>query len=306
MSNPLQNIEAEWISDGSEGSSLTKEGNTLTLHSDHKGKPFNVRYNVNVPEYYFEVKLVQLDGHFSIGVVLPLEFRPGYACRGMFYNGNLTNASCALKTSWGPHIRQGDLVGVRTKREGESLEVAFYRNGVCLGIGFRLEAVVDVYQPCLHIDGTGTVIVAIPETLPSLEKTSMEAKGVEGDWKLFEASNEAPIVVPANHDIILTVMKDDDDNTMEFSIHVANRLSARAVILETNHSGHIVQVCGVMSTMMMGPPELMAMEQFFSGSLPNVSVVVERDSELTMGGANVNLLWKRHTKLAETLTSYKH
>ena len=306
MVNPLHNLPAEWIGDGSEESSLKSDGNTLFISSSHMGTPYNIRYDVHVPEYYIEATLIELDGHFSIGVVNPQEMKPGYACCGMYFNGNLHNAQAALKTSWGPHIKQGDVLGVRTKKEGDLLEVAFYRNGVCLGIGFRIAGITDIYQPCLHMDGTATVIISTPENLPSLEKTTMEEYGVEGDWKLVQASNEDKhtLIIPDDHDIIMTVTK--DDISMNFSIHVVNCLRTSATILETKSPGHIVQVGVVMSTKMMGPPHLMAVESFVSASLPNVTVVVEADSSLTMGGFNVKMLWKRHTKLTETLTTYKH
>ena len=304
MINSLHNVQVEWIGDGSEESTLRRNGTTLVMASSDKGNPYNIRYNVQVPEYYIEVTLIELHGHLSIGVVHPQEIKPGYACCGMFYNGNLHNAQAALKTSWGPPVKQGDVLGVQTKKEGNILEVAFYRNGVCLGIGFRIVGITEVYQPCLHMDGTATVMISTPQNLPSLEKSFMEEYGVEGDWKLIQASNEGPLVIPDDHDIIMTVTK--DDISMNFMIQVANCLRANATILETNGPGHMIQVGVVMSTKMMGPPHLMAVERFFSVSLPNVTVVVEADSSLTMGGANVKLLWKRHTKLAETLTTYKH
>lgn len=303
MSNPSYDLQAQWIGDGSLESSFTQDGSTLLMASPRIGTPFNIRHVVFEPEYYYEVTLTQLDGHFSVGVVHPDEFKPGYATKGMFFNGNLTNASAALKTSWGPHLKQGDVVGVRTKRQGDSLEVAYYLNGRCLGIGFRISDVTDIYHPCLHMDGTATVTFSTPETLPGLEKTTMETKGVEGDWELFEATRDSTSldIIPG---IVMVVMV--DETTMDFSLHVANRMRASASILETNGAGHVVQVGAVTSTMMMGPPRLMAMEKFLSESLPKITVVVEEDSELTMGGTNIKLLWKRHTKLAETLTSYKH
>lgn len=288
------------------------------MTSPRIGTPFNIRHHVLDPEYYYEVTLHQLNGHFSVGVVHADEFKPGYATKGMFFNGNLTNASAALKTSWGPHPKEGDVVGVRTsKRQGDdddddddSLEVAFYLNGRCLGIGFRISGVTttDMYHPCLHMDGTATVTWSTPETLPAMEKTTttttMETKGIDGDWELFQATRDSTSVdiIPG---IVMVVMLDDSTMMMGLSIHVANRMRSRVSILQTNGAGYIVKVGRVMGTKMMGPPRLMAMETFLSESLPNITIVEENDNELTMGGTDIKLLWKRHTKLAETLTSYK-
>ena len=172
MSNSLNNSKAAWIGDGSEGSTLTVNGSDLTIGSATRGTPFNVRLDceeaVATKDYCFNVKIAELNGNISVGVVQKDEFKPGWKTKGMFCNGNLTNASAALKTSWGPHIKQGDTMGVMvTHGSDKTLKVTFYKDEQCLGTGFALPNNSKTFYPCLHVSGSAKLVVEYPANLPT-------------------------------------------------------------------------------------------------------------------------------------------
>lgn len=60
--------------------------------------------------YWFQVQIVELgrSSSMSIGITVPSQFKQGYKNRGMYYNGNLTNGSAALKIAFGPYLQSGD------------------------------------------------------------------------------------------------------------------------------------------------------------------------------------------------------
>ena len=117
--------------------------------------------------YFFQVHLKKAAtraSSLSVGVAKRDEFQKGYRVKGMFYNGNLTNGSSTLKVSYGSRMKADDVLVIEYQQlpatknsDGDSLaqiQLRFYQNGICLGIGFRINESSDAtFFPCISVLG---------------------------------------------------------------------------------------------------------------------------------------------------------
>jgi hypothetical protein len=226
---------------------------------------------------------------------------PGWKTRGMFYNGNLTNGSGALITSFGPHLKEGDTVGVTVTNHNK--EVTFFYDGRCLGTGFSLEES-KTYCPCVCVSGTAQIYFSIPATLPSEKDREREAQGIVGDWKLTEAVSESgsPVQVPQGRDLIMTMHTGPNEKEYDLSMRVGNILRTHVTL----EGGGTVKVGMVMSTMMSPPPELREIESFISSSLPKVQSMKHDNETLVLSGGELKMVFGRYHKAFQPLKSYSH
>lgn len=308
--NALTNVEGIWIGDGSTGCELEQEGPSLTIKSATRGTPFNVCYDgpisaTGAGDWCFEVVLVHIakNSSVSIGVVNPEELKPGWKTKGMFYNGNLTNGSAALVTSFGPYLKEGDSVGVAVTNNNR--DVTFYHDGRCLGMGFSLTEK-KAFCPCIHASGEVQISFAIPTTLPTAVSKQGKTDGMVDEWKLVEAVNESGTAVtfPENHDIVLH-LDTPNETQYQLSLRVGNTLRCSA----TKDKGDSVKVGPIMSTMMEPPPELREIETFLSSSLPSVtSIDLKEASVLVLSGSSsqMKLVFERYVKNFKPLNHYSN
>lgn len=304
--NALTNVKGKWVGDGGEGE-ITHDGPSLTVKSATRGTPLNVCYDAPIPDgdFCFEVILVKItkDSSISVGVVSKDEFSPGWKTRGMFYNGNLTNGSAALQTSFGPYLKEGDTIGVYVSNGNRN--VTFIHDGRCLGTGFSLPEG-KPYHPCIHVSGEVQVSFAIPETLPTGVVKEGVKEGLVDEWKLIEAVNESgtPIDIPEARDVVLNLGFSPDGNQYELSLRVGNTLRCHA----TKEEGGSIKVGMIMSTMMESPPELKEIEAFLSSSLPNATSLdlVENKTLMFAGsdGSQLKLVFERYLKTFKPLEKY--
>jgi len=219
--NSLHNEKAsQWIDDKSNNESTLHSSivsnddhqdikHEITLASGRKGTPFNIMLQPSPPsspsntddnDLYFEITIIELNGHIAIGFATPSEFKPGWSTKGMFYNGNnITNGSAALIVGFGPpqkrgSISNGDVIGVhlkQRKKEG-TLSVVFYHNGQCLGTAFHLkssaEAALSSFRPCLHVDGKAIVAYVAPGLMPTTSSRNVfstnDLTSFAGEWRI--------------------------------------------------------------------------------------------------------------------------
>lgn len=301
--NSLHNEALTWIGDGSNRSSLTQKGNVVSIASATSGTPFNARVDSAkaAEEYYLQAKISQLKGNLSMGVISEEGFKPGWKAKGMFYNGNLTNGSAALKTSWGPRFQVGDSLGVRLSPGVDALQVSFFKNGEPLGTGFRLANNKTVFYPCLHVSGSATLEVEVPPALPSIEVPTAQAAGFYGDWKLEKAwDGENELTIP-NRPIKFNLSKEGE--ALQLSFKVANSLNGRAKLLEETETELSIEAGGnFMMTMMMPPPELQPLENFLSSKKMTKLALIA--STLMLSGPEMKTEWSRFVRVPETLNSY--
>jgi len=307
--NALTNVESKWIGDGG-GGEIQQEGPSLTVKSATRGTPLNVRYD-DAPsgDWCFEAILVKImrGASVSVGVVNPEEMLTGWKTKGMFYNGNLTNGSAALVTSFGPYLKEGDTVGVYVTNNNR--DVTFFHDGRCLGTGFSLtDETNKKYCPCIHVSGEVQISFAIPETLPSTVSKQGKTEGLVDEWKLVEAVNDSGTVVniPDHRDIVLNLDVGPNENQYDLSMRVGNTLRCHA----TKEEGGNIKVGMVMSTMMEPPPELREIETFLSSNLSNVTSIELKDNTtlILSGGASsgLKIVFERYAETFKPLEKYSN
>ena len=152
------------------------------------GAPTNARWTKALgPDGYFEIKVVELGGSgCSIGIVTEKGFGKGYKCKGLFFNGNLSNGLAGLGWEFGERPKKGMVIGVRVEREGENVKVAFYQDRKPLGVAFEAkldDGSASIYPVvCCGSDGDTFFL-----SMPDAPTAAAEAKGVHpavGAWTL--------------------------------------------------------------------------------------------------------------------------
>ena len=130
----------------------------------------------------------------SVGVVRPSEVKKGWGTKGMFYNGNLTNGSAALKVGYGPRLKPGDVVIVEYRYidEDKKHRVKFHVNGQCLGTAFEISTDnSEMFVPCLNCQGQVQVQTQVTltrkELFSHLVTSARKTNLWEGDWTLVQA-----------------------------------------------------------------------------------------------------------------------
>jgi hypothetical protein len=302
--NALTNVDAKWIGDGKDGE-FQQDSACLTIQSNRRGTPFNLRHDCNLgvsDDWCFQVVLdsVPPNSSISVGIVHPEEMLPGWKTRGMFYNGNLTNGGAALITAFGPYLKEGDTVEVSVTNHNR--DVTFHINGKCLGTGFSLLECGKVYCPCIHVSGEVKVTFVIPETLPPAVTRERNTEGMADEWKLIEAVNESgtQVNIPSDRDIILHV-DDDDASVYKLSIRVGNTL--RCNVMKQKDGS--VKVGPMMSTLMEPPPELRELETFVSSFFPNVTSIDLLEQNLVLSDAfKMKFVFERFVKKVKPLEKY--
>jgi hypothetical protein len=221
----------------------------------------------------------------------------------MFYNGNLTNGSAALMTSFGPYLSEGDTVGVYVTNNNR--EVTFYHDGRCLGMAFSLPEG-KAYCPCIHVSGEVQIYFNIPEVCPATSSKEGKKAGLVDEWILTEAVNESglPVNIPQGRDIILNVGASANENQYDLSLRVGNVLRCHL----TKDDGRVAKIGPIMSTMMEPPPELQEIETFLSISLSKVeSMELQNNTSLILSGGDgsrLKLVFARYTKTFKPLEKY--
>lgn len=316
--NSLAGVAGSLLGDGSKGTLQTHgflavktEQGTL-IASETEGSPFNVMFDGSVPAstIFFEIKILESNGSIAVGVVKKEEFHPGYKTKGMFYNGNVTNGSAALTVSFGDHVKASDKVGVLIQRESSgAVQTVFYLNEVCLGAAFKLGSVDanEVFYPCIHVNGEATINYIVPLKLPvttSRESPPDQQGSYVGDWKLEQMLtgpelHAAPL--PEGHDTILTF--EGGPTNFSLSVKVGNTIGCRLEVEGKEEAFDKIKVSPAIRTLMMAPPELQAVEELISESLPILYKMIISNG-LIMTGATAELHASRYSKVFEPLTEY--
>jgi hypothetical protein len=289
--------------------------------------------------YWFQISIVHLErsSNISVGLVLPTEFQPGYKNKGMFYNGNLTNGSAALKTSYGPYLKAGDYVAIEcahvpssasssTTTGGWTVTMTIHVNGKRIGRGFEI-GTTDKKQrfvPCVAVYGTAKFRSAVTNESLQLANDVPAMHPLEGKWKLVNAKKDtttAVEIVPVPdaqiaaepRDIIVTISHEKStdsqhqNQSLNLSVHVYNNIGMKKAytaspdqkFFELVNIGH-----GPMSTMMMPPPPYHRVEQELSKAMVDhwQSFRLEDDDEkLVISTVNNHVMGScvRHTNNSE-------
>ena len=227
----------------------------------------------------------------------------------------MTNGSAALIINFGDYVKANHKVAVLVQRETSGkMEVIFYMNGDCLGAGFRLQqfGTDEVLYPSISVTGKAKVSFGVPAELPgTTERSNASGKsGYIGDWKLnkFRSGPELhEFLLPAAYDIIMTVDQQEQDPTkvrFRLSVKVVNTLRCNLEIVGKSENFDKISVGGVMSTMMMPPPQLQTVEQLVTEALPTFQKMIISGTNLIMTAPTAEFSASRFAKSFEPLASY--
>ena len=323
MSNNHSN---QWIGDHTDGGTLTCiSGNHVVVQAAKPGTPYNVRSKTSATSDFchFTIKIQELQGTVAVGLVSESEFLPGWKTRGMFYNGNVTNGSAALYTSFGKFVAAGDTVGVRIFRNNDATEVQFLVNSECLGTAFRLNGPEDgkYFYPCVHVSGKAEFVYqeiarSLSEALMEDENSNLEeAATFQGDWKIlsFQMDGES-MSLPEGHDIIVNLGGEGTHGLpTTMSVKVVNTLRSQLTIEKRGEDAlggpgaWIIQMGPVMSTMMMPRPPLDAIERTLTVAIPKLTKLTLALGHLFMAGDGMSfpeMTASRYRRTFEPLTKY--
>jgi hypothetical protein len=287
------NMQEQWQSDGTELDGKA----TWTVENDDSqgtasstiqvsttgGSPMNLLCTTPPPSegrFFFKVRVVETASEsfgLSVGVVRPEEFKKGYKLKGMFYNGNLTNASAALKTSFGPHLKQGDTVVIEyvENKEDQTIQFKIFLNGSRLGTGFKIPKTETSFVPCLSLQGDMTLNADVLSENPTIAP-DVPAVPFAGKWSVTEMTSSSDdatqLLWPISEidkEMILNIEKDssggvDTEDLWNFSIRAANMFAIHKRILEREGDEHTLQNFNggmVRSTQMMPPPPMQQLER---------------------------------------------
>lgn len=286
-------MQGTWESDGSEADGVsswatTSDGESCTISvSTSHGSPLNVAYNFqsNPSQYFYQVNLLEMpsrSSNLSIGVVLPQEFQRGYKNRGMFYNGNLTNCTAALKTSYGPRLKEGDILilGYSEDAHAGVVRLEVYLNGSNLGTAFQVpKNGPSSFCPCVSIQGEIKVQAKILAVLPDpLLQAQEKHHPLEGKWDLVEAYHDGQQFYPPPDTVdvnpcLVSLKKDNEshENLWNVAVRVCNTIMTHKTIQAsgTNSNYSLQSHGGYRSTMMMPMPPYDQVESTMSVSLEN-------------------------------------
>jgi hypothetical protein len=159
------------------------------------GSPLNLLCSLTSPQpkYFFRVEFLEATSQstsLSVGVVRPSEFKKGYGTKGLFYNGNITNGSGALKVGYGPYLKQGDVATVEYTELEDKYQVKFHVNGTCLGIAFEIpkeSPSSESFVPCLHGKGGILVRAVVLSETPNNEMVAPAEHSLKGKWTLLQS-----------------------------------------------------------------------------------------------------------------------
>lgn len=297
-------MQGTWESDGSEADgvsswAITTEGEPYTITvSTSSGSPMNIAYKFqdNPKQYFYQVNVVEMPSRsssLSIGVVLPQEFQRGYKNRGMFYNGNLTNCGAALKTSYGPRLKEGDTLILGYSEDapdqaGVVVRLEVYLNGSNLGTAFQVPkngGPSSSFSPCISIQGDikvqAKILAVLPDPLPQTEE---QKDPLEGKWDLVEAydHDEQQFYPPPDtvdvKPCLVSLEKDNEsgEHLWNVAVHVCNTIMTRKTIQasgggDTNNNSYysLQSHGGCRSTLMMPMPPYGQVESAMLASLEN-------------------------------------
>jgi hypothetical protein len=309
MSNALYGTAMNWMGDGKDGASLEIRGTVLDVRGGTPGTPLNLRMDLQTPrpDYYIQVGIPEMTqaSSLSVGIVAPAEFQTGWKTKGMFYNGNLTNGSCALSIQWGPRFGVGDSVGVRVITTNDNVEVIFYKNGISLGTGFLIENHDILYCPCIQVDGDVTLAIEVPKELPSKEFVPVEDVDMPGPWKLVEAvTGDGTVLNLPGRPATMDMARDGD--TVHMNLRVGNPIHGHAKIVAGNNGpSWTLEMMGPMiSGRMLPPPVFRDIETLLCGLEANALSL--EDGRLTISNGPKKMVWERNPREPLALPNYNN
>jgi len=268
------------------------------------GSPVNALYSQPLSSgQYFEIDVLELQENVGIGVTTQEAFGPGWGCKGLFFNGNLSNGSALVRSSFGEQIKKGMQVGVLTEFDSETVSVVFYQDGRCLGPAFiskRLSGA-EIF-PVVHTSHEGDRFgIRLLESAPSVRTRQPKGGGTlhpaEGVWTLKQIFVgpelvQFPLTAKMGEGSEVTLKVEAiDAGSFHFSARVVNKLNFSVVVAPDDALAPFEKLTPglVMATKMMGPPGMMEVEKEVASGFEALFKWLARDGKLTLTGPTVEM-----------------
>lgn len=288
----------KWIPDGSTG--FTVEGNSVT-HTDESGggNVFNSLWDdgdgVTSGSHYWKIHFDSLESGGGVGLTSKDRFKEGFACRSLFYSGNLSTGSALLVPNFGDSPKAGDSVGIYALFADDRLKVYIDLNGDSLGLAFDVPAsTFDAVYPMVSFNTSGSASCQKESEPPNnTTRSATTVSGMEGEWKLKELLQENDEPVSISSDLLSTLrtkLRKDGDNEYLWSTAVVNNLITRLWSEDgTWKTAH------VRSTRMSAAPEYMDVERRITSLIEGLSSIgVNDDGDLSVKSEALSSVWTRN------------
>ncbi|CAJ1438958.1 unnamed protein product [Effrenium voratum] len=293
-------MSVAWRDDGS--SAVESTGPEFKIGTKaSKGSPANALYPVALESgSYFEVTCQELAEHGSpfVGIGTEEKFAAGYKCKGLFYGGNLADGGGLCISQWGYNVQKGDVVGMLVQVK-DKLTLTVYHNGRCMGPAYEVPYSGAKIYPVVQAKSEGDIFrIATGLPAPSV-LTREKAKGghpAVGKWtlnKLFLGPElgEFPLAEKMGGARAPSITVLEHEGQLRLAVKVANNLNFTATSTpDASLAPFDALTLGPgMSTMMMGPEDVMEAERKISEAMPTVSKWFARDDTLTITGPTIEM-----------------
>jgi len=204
-----------------------------------------------------------------IGVGTQENFGSGYKMKGLMYGGpgNLSDGGALVTGHWGPKFGQGDKIGMRLEVSGDRTTLAFSKNGAGLGVAYDISGWTgSPLRPVVSLDSPDQSIVISRMEACSLETmapASGPPAGIAGSW---QHELECQLSIEA-----------EGAGQWRVGAKVGNSMGCTV----TENNG-VFSAGPVMSTMMMPPPELQAMETSVNQLLSGITNIAREGNKLVV------------------------
>mmetsp|Transcript_58418 Transcript_58418/g.136538 ORF Transcript_58418/g.136538 Transcript_58418/m.136538 type:complete len:316 (-) Transcript_58418:130-1077(-) len=294
-----------WEDDGSNMVKTAPESPMeFTIDGKPGGSPVNALFARGLtPGQYFEIDILQSSKSAFVGVTTREGFAKGWKCKGLFFGGNLSNGGALVRGNFGDWLKTGMKIGVLTELTDKEATVTFYQDGRCLGPAFvaERESGGDVF-PVVHTSGEGDRFsISFPEAAPEArERQSKDGSGrhfAEGCWAVKRMSvgpelGEFQLESKMKGEDLHVTIESTGASTFGIGFKVANTLRMTATSAPDDSLAPFERITpkgGMMATMMMGPPELMEVEEALSQHGPSLFKWLSTDGNLMLTGQTIEL-----------------
>jgi len=284
---------ASWTHDGSSG--FTINGNIVS-YVDNEGcdNVFNCIWQegdgVSSGKHYWKIHFHTLENGAGVGLTSKDHFKQGYACKAIKYLGNLSNGGGLLVGNFGPSPTAEDTIGILAVFEVDRLKVYIDVNGKSLGLAFDVPAsTFKSIFPIVSFHKSGSATCTKEIDIPNnTDRAHTTFVGIDGDWRLTSFQENG--VTLALQSSPTCKIKKLEGNKYSWHTKVCNNLGTTLLRDDGNW-----KTTGTRSTKMLGPPELMKLENLVSSLIEGVrSVEVEANESLSIKSETVSSTWTRY------------
>lgn len=282
-----------WITDGSSG--FTVNGNVVS-HVDSEGvdNVFNALWQegdgVSSGKHYWKIHFLTLDDGAGVGLTSRDYFKQGYGCKAINYLGNLSNCGGLLVGNFGPRPKEGDVVGILVVFEDDRLKVFIDVNETSLGLAFDVPAsTFKSIFPIISFHKSGSATCTKQNEIPTNTTRALTTfEGIEGDWRLTNLlENGVVLSLPCSP---TTKLSKKETDKYSWNVKVVNHLGTSLSKVDGNW-----KTSGVRSTLMLGPPESMKIENSISTLIKEIkSIEIDEIGNLSVKSDTLSTTWSRY------------